>query len=114
RSRGGTSRYLHADFRQLADKQGAVLRFPDRLEGRPEDADAVCFEDTRPVQLQATVEGGLAPKTEHDSVGSFLLDNPFNKVRIDREEVHTVCERIRGLNRSNIGVYQNGLDAFVF
>lgn len=55
----------------------------------------------------------LDTKRKEHTVGTFLFNHLFYKVRSDRKEINPVGHPLAGLHRRDIGVYQNGFDTFL-
>ena len=103
---------LDVDFVQAFHEEFAVFGVHDGLHGCAEHLQVIFFEDAALVEFHTAVEGGLSAEGQHDAVGVFLLDDLFNEEGGHGEEVYTVGHALGRLDGGNIGVDQNGLNAF--
>ena len=103
---------LHADLVEPPDEEVAVFGVDDRLDGRPQHADAVPRQHAAPVQFHAAVEGGLPAEREEDALRFFFLDDLFDKYGRHRQEIDLVGDAFGGLHGGDVGVDQHGLNAF--
>ena len=103
---------LDVNLVQAFHEEFAVFGVHDGLNGCAEHLQVVLFEDATLVEFHAAVEGGLSAEGQHDAIGAFLLDDLFHEEGGHGEEVDTVCHALGRLNGGNIGVNQDGLNAF--
>ena len=82
------------------------------MHGCAEHLQVIFFEDAALVEFHTAVEGGLSAEGQHDAVGVFLFDDLFNEEGGHGEEVYTVGHALGRLDGGDIGVDQNGLNAF--
>ena len=69
-------------------------------------------EDAGFVEFDAAVEGGLTPEGEEDAVGSLFFDDFCDEEGGNGQEVDLIGKLFGGLDGGNIGVNEDGTDAF--
>ena len=104
---------LDLDLVQAPDEEVAVLGVDDGRDRSAQDFHAVRGEESALVQLHAAVQGGLAAEGKQDPVGLLLFDDLGDEFRGDGEEVNLVGNAFRRLHRRDIGIDQDGTDAFL-
>ena len=104
---------LHANFVEPGHKEFPVLRVDDGFHGGSQHLDAVTLQDAAAEQGHAAVERGLAAEGKEDAVRTLFLDDFFHEGRRHRQEIHLVGHAFRGLDRRDIGVHEDGPDAFL-
>ena len=104
---------LHADLVQPGHEQFAVLRVDDSFHGGSQDLHAVALQDAAAEQGHAAVERSLAAEGKKDAVRALLLDDFLHERRCHRQEIHLVGHAFRGLDRRDVGVHEDGPDAFL-
>jgi hypothetical protein len=74
--------------------------------------DIVLLQNTTLAQLDTAVKSSLATTLEHDGIWELLLNNPLDKLWLDRKEIELVGASFRGLNGGDIRIDQQAFDAF--
>lgn len=95
---------------QCLSKEISILADKESADRGTEDLDVQTVKDSHLVELNTTVQGSLTAKGQEDSIGSLTLNNVFEVLGGDREEVDSVSKSVRGLDRSNVRVNENSLD----
>ena len=104
---------LGPNFRQPALEQLAVLGVPNRRDRRAQHLDAQPLEGPALRQREAAVERGLSAKAQQNAIALLPLQDPVDVVRRDRDEVNLVRKPFAGLDRGDIRVDQDSVDAFL-
>lgn len=81
--------------------------------GGAEDLHAEAFQDAHFIQRNTDVQGTLTTKGQKDAVGTLLLEDIGNIVGRDGEEIDLGGELMGGLPCRDVGVDEDGLDAFL-
>ena len=81
---------LDVNLVQFLNKQLAVFGVHDGLHGRTQHFNAILFEYAALVKLYAAVKRCLSAKGQENPVGAFFLDNPFNEIRLNGQEIYLV------------------------
>ena len=102
---------LDVDLVHALHEEFAVFGVDDGLHRGAEHLDAVGLEDTVLVELHAAVEGGLSAEGEQDPLRLLLLDHLLDEERRDGQEVDLIGNSLGSLDRGDIGIDENGLDA---
>ena len=110
---GRRARERNVDLGEGGVKELAVLAHDERLDGRAQHAHAVALQNAGLVQLDAAVERGLAAKGEQDAVGALALNHIRHILGRHRHKVDAVGEIAARLDRGNVGVYEDRLDALL-
>ena len=87
--------------------------FSDGLDRRAEHGDAVAGEDPRFRERHAAVERGLAAEGEQDAVGLLPGDHLLDEIGRHRQEIDLVGEVSGGLDRGDVGVDEDDLEALL-
>ena len=103
---------LDVDFIKFLDEEFAVFSVDDGLYGSSQHLHIVFFECSGAEKFHTAVQCGLSAKGKHDALGAFLFDYTFYEIRCNGQEVYLVCYAFRGLYGGNVGVDQDGFDAF--
>src|SRR5262249_15767570 len=111
---GPAPRRLHVDLSQRLDEPLPILGRVYRRNRCAEYAYTVASQHAGLLQLEAAVEGGLAAETEQDTVDVLGGDHPFDEVSGQRQEIDVVRELVGRLNRGDVRVDEDGIDAFLF
>ena len=85
-------------------KQITVLGDHDGLYGSSEHLDTVALKNAAQIEFGSAVKRGLSAKRQKDTVGTFLFDDFFYKIRGDRQEIYLVGHSFRSLYRCDVGV----------
>ena len=80
----------YVDFIEFPDKKLAVFGVHDGLNGRSEHTHTIFFKNAALVEFNATVQCGLPAKGQQYPVGTFLLDDPFYEIGLNRKEINLV------------------------
>ena len=110
--RGGCAlRAPLADLDHCVGEPLPVLRLDDRLDGRTENSHTECLEFV--LELDADIQRRLSAKGHIYPVRLLVLDNLAHKVGRHRQEVDFVREALRGRDRRDVRVDEDGVDPFL-
>ena len=97
--------------RRLNSSRSSVSRIAEI--GRAEHLDAQPLEGPALRQREAAVERGLSAEAQQNAIALLPLQDPLDVVRRDRDEVNLVRQPFAGLDRGDIRVHQDRVDAFL-
>ena len=95
---------LYVNLIELFHEQVAVLCYHDGLDRCAEHLDVVFVKHAAQVKLRTAVECGLSTESEQYAVGTLFLDDFFDEVRGDWEEIHFIGHAFRGLDSGDVGI----------
>eukprot|EP00906_Rhabdomonas_costata_P037803 RCo053333 len=101
---------LRADLLQLPGEQVTVLRDLDGPHRGSQDLHSVPLQNPGALQLNPTVQRGLATKRQQNPIRTLLLDHALDEGQLDGEEVDLVRHAFAGLHSGDVGVDQHRLD----
>ena len=104
---------LHVNLVQLLHEQLAVLGVDDGLHGSTQYLHVVLLEHACLIEGDAAVQGRLSAKGQHNAVGALLRDDFLHEIGRHGEEIDLVGHALRGLHGGDIGVDEDGGDAFL-
>ena len=103
---------LDIDFIKLVHEKFPVLRVHDSLDRSTENLNVIFLKYVIFIQFHTAVQCRLTAEREQDSLRTLLGNDFFHKERRHRKEVDLVCDSFRCLDRGNVRVDQDGLNAF--
>ncbi|KAF3384345.1 hypothetical protein F1880_003105 [Penicillium rolfsii] len=110
RSRGRLGTLL-IDRVHAASEKLTVLSGDDGINGGTQDLDTKAFKLI--LELNTDLKGGLTTEGDVNGIRTLVFDNLANKVGVHRKEVDLISQTLGGLNSGNVGVDQDGVDAFL-
>ncbi len=102
------------DFVKSLDEEVTVFGVHYHLDGSAQHLYSVLFEEAFPVEFHSAVQRSLSAEGEEDGVRLLLFYHFLHEMWGDREEIYLVGHSFRGLDGSDVGVYQDGVDTVVF
>ena len=81
---------LNVDFVELLNEELTVLCVHDGLNRSTKHLHVILLENALTIEFNTAVERCLSTEREQDAVGTLLLDNLLNKVRLNRKEIYLV------------------------
>ena len=81
---------LNVDFVELLNEELAVLCVHNSLNRSTKHLHVILLEDTLTIEFNTAVERSLSTEREQNAVGTLLLDNLLNEVRLNGKEIYLV------------------------
>ena len=113
RCHGHAAGRMHANLVELDFENFPVLGVDDALNGRAQHLHVVLLEHAGAVQGHGAVQRRLAAKGHQNAIGLLLFDDFLHEVGCHGQEVHVVGHVVRRLHGGNVGVDEDGADAFL-
>ena len=95
---------------QGLDEEITVLRDLEGTDRSSQNLHAQSLEHTHLVELDTDVKGGLTTESQQDTIWALLLENVGDVVGRDGQEVDLGRKVVRGLDSSDVGVDEDGVD----
>ncbi len=102
---------LYVYLIQTLHEELAVFGVDDGLYRSAEHLHVVFLKNLVAIQLHTAVQRRLSTEGQQYAVRTFLLDDLLHEIRCHRQEIYLVCHALAGLHRSDVGVYEDRIDA---
>ena len=100
------------DFVEFFHEEFTVFGVHDGLNGRAEHLKSVFFKHSVSEEFHAAVQRGLSAEGKHDALRFFLFNDTLDEIGGDRKEVDVVSHSFGGLHGGDVGIDEDGFDAF--
>ena len=106
-----TCRHFQVDLAKFFDEEVTILGIHNGFDAGAKHFDAILLEHAILVESSTYIQASLSAPSQHDAVGSLLLDDFLYKIRCDGQEVNLVRYAFTGLDGCDVGVDKHRVDA---